>query len=330
MNSSRKWLFLAAGALVLALAGAEASYLVFNRGGGGTVQGPATIPTGDVVQVGGVLIVQNRLVHLTGVLAPREEPDCRTYAGVVIHCTLASAAKLAELTAGKTIRCQVKRRGNDDRNWGVCRATGSGAPPGDKLEDTINGQLLISGWALADDSHGREWLALADRARNAEVGLWTGTVVPHEARAGTLFGITEINDGRTLEINESRMLLYGIDAPDLAQECILNGVAYQCGLRAYLQLIDLTAGVGRVTCYASKIEGDDRAYGKCGFPTPNGADIRPDVPSFNERMVLSGWAVADRRFTQDYVAAEEEARKAKRGLWAGEFVNPSEWRDGKR
>ena len=29
-------------------------------------------------------------------------------------------------------------------------------------------------------------------------------------------------------------------------------------------------------------------------------------------------------------AAEDEARKAKRGLWAGEFVRPAEWRDGKR
>ena len=59
-------------------------------------------------------------------------------------------------------------------------------------------------------------------------------------------------------------------------------------------------------------------------------DIRSDVPTFNERMVLSGWAVADRRLTDEYAAAEDEARKAKRGLWAGEFVRPAEWRDGKR
>ncbi len=330
MDSSRKWLFVAAGALVVALAGAEASYLVLNKGGGGTVQGVATVPTGDVVQVGGVLMVQNRQVHLLGVVAPREEPDCRTERGVVVHCTLASAGKLAELVAGKTIRCQITRRGKDDRNWGVCRATGAGAPAGDKVEDTINGQLLLSGWALPNDQHGRDWVALGLRAKNAEVGLWAGTVVPHGVRTGTLHGALEPNDGRTLEINETRMLLYGIDAPDLAQECTLNGVPYQCGLRAYVQLIDLTAGVGRVTCHASKIEGDDRAYGKCGFPTPDGADIRADVPTFNERMVLSGWAVADRRLTQDYVAAEEEARKAKRGLWAGEFVRPAEWRDGQR
>lgn len=329
MNSSRKWLFVAAGALVLALAGAEGSYLL-SGAGGATVQGTATVPTGDVVQVGGVLLVQNRQVHLLGVIAPREEPDCRTQRGAVVHCTLASAGKLAELVAGKAIRCQVSKRGKDDRNWGVCRVTGPGATPGDKVEDTINGQLLLAGWALPNEQHGREWLQLGVRARNAEAGLWAGTVVPHSVRTGTLLGATEANDGRTLEINETRMILYGVDAPDLAQECTLNGLPYQCGLRAYVQLIDLLAGVGRVVCHVSKIEGDDRGYGRCGFPTPNGADIRADAPTFNERMVLSGWAVADRHLTNEYTAAEEEARKAKRGLWAGEFVRPSEWRDGKR
>lgn len=327
MNSSRKGLVLAVGALVLAAAGAVASYLVFGGGGGGTVQGVAVVPTGAVVQTGGVLIVQNHTVHLLGVSAPREEPDCRTQRRVVVHCTLASAAKLAELVAGKTVRCRLTHRGRDDRNWGVCRTTGAG---GDAPADTINGQLLLSGWALPNEQHGREWAQLGLRAKDAQAGLWAGTVAPHAVRTGTLFGATEPNDGRTLQIDETRMILYGIDAPDLAQTCTLNGVPYQCGLRAYVQLIDLQAGAGRVTCHVSKIEGDDRGYGRCGFPTPNGTDIRKDVPTFNERMVLSGWAVADRRLTDEYAAAEDEARKAKRGLWAGEFVRPAEWRDGKR
>ena len=330
MKTDRKWLFLAIGALVVALAGAEASYLILGNRGGGTVQGFASVPTGDVVQVGGVVIVQNRVVHLFGVVAPREEPDCRTNRGVVIHCTLASAARLAELVAGKPIRCQIRHLGKDDRNWGVCRATGSGAPTGDKIEDTINGQMLLSGWALPHDQQGREWIQLGLRAKDAGAGLWAGTVLPHAVRTGTLHGVTEINDGRTLEIAETRMILFGIDAPDFAQECTLNGLPYQCGLRSYVQLIDLMAGVGQIVCHVSKMEGDDRGYGRCGFPTPNGADLRPDVPSFNERMVLSGWAVADRRFTDAYVAAEEEARKAKRGLWAGEFIPPAEWRNGRR
>ena len=158
----------------------------------------------------------------------------------------------------------------------------------------------------------------------------TVNVAPDPVKVGTLFGVTEINDGNTLEIQETRMRLYGIDAPDLGQECMLNGLPYQCGVVAYTHLIDLLAGKGRITCYASKLEGDDRPYAKCGLPTANGADIRADTPSFNEMMVRAGWALANRSHTNDYVPAEDEARKEKRGLWAGEFVNPSEWRNGKR
>ena len=330
MTADRKWLFVALAALVAALAGAEAFYVIGGNRGGVTVQGHATVPTNQVVQVGGVLQVQGRLIHLIGLVPPREEPNCTISRGVVVHCTLISAAKLAELVAGKTVRCQVQHFGRDDRNWGVCRTVGAGSPAGDRLEDSINGQMLLSGWAVPKEEHGREWVQLGLRARNAGAGLWPGNVLPDPVRVGTLYGVMEINDGNHLEIQEVRMRLYGIDAPDLAQECTLNGVAYQCGLLAYVQLIDITAGKGRVTCYASKIEGDDRPYGKCGLPTANGADILADAPSFNEMMVRSGWALADRRFTSDYVAAEEEARREKRGLWAGEFVVPSEWRNGKR
>ena len=46
-------------------------------------------------------------------------------------------------------------------------------------------------------------------------------------------------------------------------------------------------------------------------------------------MVLSGWAVAYRKFSQDYVAEEDEAKAAERGLWAGRFESPAEFRANK-
>ncbi len=47
-------------------------------------------------------------------------------------------------------------------------------------------------------------------------------------------------------------------------------------------------------------------------------------------MVVNGWAVAYRRFSLDYVDEEADAQAARRGIWAGEFVKPWEWRRGKR
>jgi endonuclease YncB( thermonuclease family) len=43
-------------------------------------------------------------------------------------------------------------------------------------------------------------------------------------------------------------------------------------------------------------------------------------------MVASGWAVAYREFSRDYVPDEEAARAARRGMWQGEFMLPSLWR----
>ena len=47
-------------------------------------------------------------------------------------------------------------------------------------------------------------------------------------------------------------------------------------------------------------------------------------------MVYTGWALADRRYSTRYVATEDDAREAGRGLWRDKFVPPWEWRRGKR
>ncbi len=47
-------------------------------------------------------------------------------------------------------------------------------------------------------------------------------------------------------------------------------------------------------------------------------------------MVRQGWALAYRRYSLDYVNEEADAQAARRGIWAGRFVKPWEWRRGKR
>jgi endonuclease YncB( thermonuclease family) len=42
----------------------------------------------------------------------------------------------------------------------------------------------------------------------------------------------------------------------------------------------------------------------------------------SRRLVSAGWALAYRRYSMDYVDAEEEARKAKRRVWRSSFVKP--------
>ena len=50
----------------------------------------------------------------------------------------------------------------------------------------------------------------------------------------------------------------------------------------------------------------------------------------NAWSVSESHALAYRRYSLEYVEQEEAARAAGRGIWAGEFVAPWDWRAGKR
>ena len=53
-------------------------------------------------------------------------------------------------------------------------------------------------------------------------------------------------------------------------------------------------------------------------------------------LVRRGLSIVYRKYLPDpdmkaeYLAAENEARAAKRGMWAGMFIEPSKWRYGAR
>ena len=63
-----------------------------------------------------------------------------------------------------------------------------------------------------------------------------------------------------------------------------------------------------------------RVVAKCAV---DGVDI-------GEWMVSQGWAVAYYFYSYDYSRAEQRARSARRGMWAGEFEKPWEWRKQRR
>jgi endonuclease YncB( thermonuclease family) len=50
----------------------------------------------------------------------------------------------------------------------------------------------------------------------------------------------------------------------------------------------------------------------------------------SEAMVRAGHALELRQYSRGrYADAEREARNARRGLWAGDFVQPADWRHGR-
>ena len=116
-----------------------------------------------------------------------------------------------------------------------------------------------------------------------------------------------------------RIRLHGIDAPESAQTYRAGGKTWPCGAAARRALRERIAG-WPVEC----AERDRDRYGRIV------AVCRVDGADLNAWMVSQGWAVAYRKYSTDYVSHETSAKAARRGLWRGEFVEPSRWRRGER
>ena len=130
-----------------------------------------------------------------------------------------------------------------------------------------------------------------------------------------------IVDADTLEMAGQRVRLQGIDAPESAQTCRqATGHRYRCGDRA-TEALRTRIGTGAITC---TIEGRDRynrALSTC---------YTADRTNLNAWLVRQGHALAYRRYSTKYVSQEDQARASRAGIWAGEFVPPWDWRQGKR
>lgn len=116
----------------------------------------------------------------------------------------------------------------------------------------------------------------------------------------------------TIEIGHAIAL--GISAPESKQLCRGdNSETYNCGARATSALAAWIGG-RVVTCLA---DGFVDHYGRWSATcSVDGADI-------GEWLVSSGWALAWQSTTYGrYWAAQQEAERAKRGMWSGSFVKP--------
>ena len=125
----------------------------------------------------------------------------------------------------------------------------------------------------------------------------------------------EITDGDSIKIGKSRIRLLGIDAPELKQKCLKENQEYNCGIDSKNFLKYLIKD-SKVKCKYKELDRYNRILGMCFV---NGVNI-------NEQMVENGWAVAYRKYNKIFVDNENNAKDNLRGIWAGDFETPSEWR----
>lgn len=130
-------------------------------------------------------------------------------------------------------------------------------------------------------------------------------------------GPARVVDGDTFSVGAERVRLWGVDAPEGRQVCQnAQGQGYACGDVARDQLVGLIGGRA-VRCEVRDRDPYGRAVARC---LAGSTDL-------GEAMVRAGWAVDYVQFSRGaYASAEVEARRSRRGLWAGRFETPSTWR----
>ena len=126
---------------------------------------------------------------------------------------------------------------------------------------------------------------------------------------------SRIVDGDTIRIDKTKYRLHGIDAPEINQQCKVNEKSYACGLQSKIFLESLAQGK-EIMCKQKDIDRYKRIVAVCFA----------DGLNLNQEMVRSGWAIAYKRYSKDFVSDELFAKNNKLGMWKGTFIKPKDWR----
>lgn len=144
----------------------------------------------------------------------------------------------------------------------------------------------------------------------------SGSLTPSNADELTVLGRARVVDGDTIEVQGTKVRLFGIDAPEGAQDCIdALGKNYRCGDVATVRLRELVRGRD-VLCKGNEHDRYGRLLAVCSAGSVE----------LNETLVREGLAWAFVRYSSVYSAIENEARSARRGIFAGENTPPWDFR----
>ena len=141
------------------------------------------------------------------------------------------------------------------------------------------------------------------------------TFASYTVQAIDIKGVARIIDGDTITIGDQIIRLYGIDAPENAQDCERkNGKRYNCGAAAEKALEALLHNYA--TCSGVEFDSYKRLIAVCDS----------DGVELNRALVRNGVALAYRKYSTAYIAEETHAKTNNLGVWAGSFENPWDFR----
>ena len=138
-------------------------------------------------------------------------------------------------------------------------------------------------------------------------------------------GKARVTDGDTIKINNQKIRLFGIDAPETKQFCkevylsflIFNFKRdYKCGEKSTSALKKKIKNK-KIRCLIQ--DKKDRYRRNIGICYLKKQDI-------NSWLVKNGYAIAYRRYSKKYIIDEQFAEDNKLGIWQGTFMEPEKWR----
>ena len=140
-----------------------------------------------------------------------------------------------------------------------------------------------------------------------------------------IIGKANVTDGDTIKINDQKIRLFGIDAPETKQFCkevylsflIFNFKRdYKCGEKSTSALKKKIKNK-KIRCLVQ--DKKDRYRRNIGICYLKKQDI-------NSWLVKNGYAIAYRRYSKKYIMDERYAEDNKLGIWQGTFMEPEKWR----
>ena len=140
-----------------------------------------------------------------------------------------------------------------------------------------------------------------------------------------------IVDGDTVHIGPNKIRLIGIDAPERKQNCRTNtGAPWPCGIIARDMLAGMVEARAGLTCVINGKDRYNRLLGTCYAGVSDGESGREAGEGFDlqQALVRAGLAVAE--YDDAYRNDELDARSRGRGIWAGCFTRPKDWRRKQR
>jgi endonuclease YncB( thermonuclease family) len=158
-------------------------------------------------------------------------------------------------------------------------------------------------------------------SREISAGDGSGVLEKHVVQSQRpLSGRAVVVDGDTIDIGNTRVRIWGIDAIESGQTCTKDGNAWDCGRLSSMALKAHLEGQ-MIACQPKDRDVYGRVVATC---EARGSDV-------GAWLVARGLAVDCPQYSHGAYADEQViARAARRGIWRGDFVLPWEWRQGRR